>query len=223
MSTVLRCTLLAAALLQPATAQAAFHFMQVEQVTGGLFSDPTLQVIQLRLRSTGQNQVQFSRVRVFDAAGLNPITIIDIPTSVANNSGGDRVLIVSPAYAAQQPPAGDFQMTNLIPPSYLAAGRLTFEADGGSVYWSFCWGGASYTGSTTGLTDNDANGNFGPCVDGPLPLDGLQAWRFTGAFSAQSTANSTDYVLDPAVVFTNNARASGSPVESPLFTDGFED
>ena len=50
-------------------------------------------------------------------------------------------------------------MTKPIPASYPPAGRLTFQS-GATIYWAICWGGASYTGSTTGNATNDDDGTF---------------------------------------------------------------
>src|SRR5438552_28664 len=34
-------------------------------------------------------------------------------------------------------------MANLIPASYFAAGSLTWESDGGIIYWRLSWGGTA--------------------------------------------------------------------------------
>jgi hypothetical protein len=187
----------------------SFHLMQIEQVIGGVNGDTTKQAIQLRQRSSFQNLMNFSRVRVFDAAGANPIEVIDMTTDVPNFNAGDRILIASAGFASATTPAAvpDFIMTNLIPASYLTAGRLTFEDDGGTIYWSLSWGGASYTGSNLGSITNDPNGNFGPPFGGPCPSATAQALLFNGTASAASSTNLADYSLTTgAAVFTNNAR-----------------
>lgn len=199
----------AAALAVPATA--TFHFMQIEQVIGGVNGDASVQAIQLRMRAGFQNLVSNSRVNVRDAAGANPVLIIDMTTNVANALAGDRVLIVSPNFAAYTTPTTvpDFVMTNLIPESYLAAGSLTFEDDFGTILWRLSWGGASYTGAQTGSLDNDADGMFGPAFGSALPSTNLQAVRFTGAAGALSTNNAAQYALSSSpAVFTNNARTA---------------
>jgi hypothetical protein len=198
------------------TANAAFHLIQIEQVIGGINGDTTAQAIQLRMRSAGQNLMQFSRIRAWDAAGQNPVLIVDMTTSVSNSLAGDRVLIASPAFSASTNPLAvvDFAMAALIPESYLAAGSLTFEEDDGVVYWRLSWGGAGYTGSTFGASDNDndpgtAPANFGPPIAGQLPSVTLQAIKFQGAAGALSTTNVADYALTTgAAVFINNARSS---------------
>ncbi len=197
---------------------ATFHFMQIEQVIGGVAGDTTAQAIQLRQRLGGQNLVAQSRIRVFDAAGQNPVTIIDMASNVANGAGGRRILIASANFAANTSPAAapDFIMTNLIPQSYLAAGSMTFESDGGIVYWRLSWGGAAYTGPNTGNVTNDADGNFGPPFAGPLPSTTDQALRFINAASAPSTNNAADYQVTPAAaVFVNNANASFTVTPPP--------
>lgn len=196
----------------------SFHLMQIEQVIGGVNGDTSKQAIQLRMRSSFQNLVSFSRIRAFDAAGNNPVLVIDMTTDVANFSSGDRVLITSAGFAASTTPAcvPDFVMANPIPASYMTAGRLTFEDDGGTIYWSLSWGGAGYTGSTTGALTNDGDGNFGPSFGGPCPSTTTQAVRFTGTAAAASTTNLADYALTTgAAVFTNNARNTFTVVAGP--------
>ncbi len=202
--------LLLVALAAP-PAHATFHLMQIEQAIGGVNGDVNAQAIQLRMRSSLQNLVSQARVKAWDAAGLNPVLIIDLTTNVTNSAAGDRVLIVSSAFQNYVSPVRtpDFTMTNLIPPSYLAAGSLTFEDDFGTVYWRLSWGGASYTGSGSVNLSNDADGNANPAFGGPLPSTTLQALRFSGAAGALSTTNSADYALTAgASVWTNNARLS---------------
>src|ERR1041384_4278592 len=121
-------TLLGALTLQP-TAYASFHLMQIEQVIGGVNGDTTAQAIQLRLRFFGQEFVSQARLVAWDAAGANPVVLIDLTTDVSHGDLGDRILISSPNFAnyTSVPLNSDFIMTNLIPASYLAAGRITWE------------------------------------------------------------------------------------------------
>lgn len=212
----------ALATLGSTPATAVFHLMQIEQVVGGACGDATVQAIQLRMRAGSQNLVQGTSLVVRDAAGANPITVLTFPSHVANGAAGSRILVASAQFAAAHLPAPDFLLANPIPTAYLAAGRLTFQ-EGSTIYWSLSWGGAGYTGSTTGATDNDANGDFGPSFAGPLPSSGAEALRFQGAASALSTSNAADYA--PTVggaVFTNNAGTAGAALDCLVFTDGFE-
>lgn len=212
---------MAALMLSASAARASFHVMQIEQIIGGVNGDLTKQAIQLRMRTSFQNQVQFSRIVAWDAAGLNPIVLATFPGPVASFNQGDRVLVCSANFVSSTTPATapDQIMSNLIPASYLAAGRITFEDTGGTIYWMVCFGGASYTGPTTGSFTNDADGNFGPAWPGPLPSSGAQAVRFTGVASAPSTTNFADYALvTSGVAVTNNAGASFTVNGTPPVT-----
>ena len=193
-----------------------FHLMQIEQVIGGVNANQSVQAIQLRMRFAGQNLVSQARLRAWDSTGNNPVLVVDMTTNVANGAAGARVLIASPQFVANNPgSAPDFVMTSVIPASYLAAGKLTFEDDLGTVYWSLAWGGAGYTGTNTGTIDNDADGNFNPPFAGPMQSSNTQAVRFPGAANAPSTNNAADYALTTgAAVFTNNAGGTTTvPVE----------
>lgn len=209
-------TLGAIVLAEPAFA--SFHLMQIEQVIGGVNGDTSRQAIQLRMREAGQNLLPPAIIRAWDAAGANPVVIFDFTANVTNGALGARVLVATSNFLPGLTP--DAVMTNPIPPSYLAAGKLTFEDAGGSVYWGFAWGGASYTGTNmgvagTGFAGNDADGNFNPPFAGPLPSSNTQAVRFTGVASDLSTNNLANYALSVgAAVFTNNAGSNGTvPVE----------
>jgi hypothetical protein len=199
---------------------ATFHLMQIEQVIGGVNGDMTLQAIQLRMRGGGQNMVQNAQIRAFDAAGANPVLIINIPTMVATATAGSRVLITTAAFATAFSITPDFVMTNPIPPAYLAAGKLGFELDGGAfTFWALAWGGAGYTGTNTGTMDNDADGNFNPPFAGALPSGTGQALQFPGLATAMSTNNAADYAVTAGnATFTNNAGQSTTvPVELQNF------
>lgn len=199
-------------------ARASFHLMQIEQVIGGVNGDTSAQAIQLRMKTLFQNQVQSSRLIARDAAGLNPVLLLDITSSVPNSATGSRVLLTTSNFAnyTDVPLATDFTLANPIPASYLAAGRLTFEDDFNTIYWSLSWGGASYTGPTTGSALNDSNGDYGPSFGSPLPSTSLQALQFTGAATANSTNNAADYAITAgASVWTNNANASFTLVNPP--------
>ena len=208
-------------------ASASFHFMQIEQVIGGVEGDTTQQAIQLRTRAGGQNIVSQARLRAFDAVGGSPVLLVDMGSNVPMSGAGVRILIATPEFAAAQGVVPDFIMTSPIPVSYLAAGRITFEQDTGTILWSLAWGGAGYTGSNIGDTDNDANGDFGPPFADPLPSAGVEALLFPGSVSAQSTTNLADYqITEGPALFTNNAGESeivfGNDA-SAIFSDGFED
>src|SRR5260370_32557635 len=126
----LRLAFQAAVLLVATPAFASFHLMKIEEAIGGVGGDTSQQAVQLRMRFAGQNFVGSNQARLiaWDSARLNPVTLIVFPSNVANSAQGARILVVSPAFASAHPgiPA-DFTMTSLIPPSYLAAGRLTYE------------------------------------------------------------------------------------------------
>lgn len=198
-------------LIGGSTAMGSFHIMQIEQVIGGVDGDSSAQAIQLRMRASFQNLVSEARLIVVDATGQNPILIKDMTSDVTNFSAGDRILIVSSNFVKYTSPAvsPDFFMTQTIPTNYLAAGRLLYEDDFGAIYWSLSWGGAGYTGSQTGSTINDSDGNFGPACFGPLPSSSRNALQFSGAATVASTSNQADYnsSANPAT-FVNNARQS---------------
>ncbi len=210
-------TLLGVLTLKPA-AYATFHLMQIEQIIGSVAGDTTAQAIQLRMRAAGENFVSGGKLVVFDAAGLNPITIVDPVTNVANGAVGDHVLIASATFPSHTTPAAvpDFTMANLIPASYFAAGSLCWESNAGTIFWRLSWGGAAYTGSNLGNTANDLDGNFGPPFGGAIPSSCASALQFQGSATDFSTNNAADYLLiGSPIVFFNNAGASFTVIPPP--------
>src|SRR6185503_17580551 len=119
-----------ATLALAAPAFASFHLVQIEQAIGGVNGDTSRQAIQLRMRAAGQQFVQLGRLRAWDATGNNPVLLVDLTTQVANGNLGDRVLITTANFLPGLTP--DFVMQP-IPASYLAAGKITWEDDGGTV------------------------------------------------------------------------------------------
>jgi len=217
-------------LLLPQSALAAFHLMEIEQVVGGVGGDTSAQAIQLKMRTAGQNLLNgAARMRVFDAAGLNPIILHTFASNPASSASCREILLVTPGMAARTTPAvtGDYTMA-AIPASYLAAGSLTFETTGGAVYWRVSWGGATYSGATTVLTGtggvaNDADGNTAPPFPGALPSTTEQALKFAPACNLTtglSTNSAADYAVTAGqAVLVNNSLGSfavTAPVVSPV-------
>lgn len=196
-------------------AQANHHVSQIEQVIGGVNGDTDFQAIQLRMRIAGQTVMSNAKVSAFDANGLNPVLLHNFTTNVAVGTAGSRILLASAQFGNRTGGlTPDFTMTNLIPASYLNGGKIAFEADGGTIWWSLSYG--TYVGSNAGNTTNDTDGNFGPSEPGPLPSGSLQALQFTGAFGDPSTNNAANYAITPgAATFTNNAGTSATVVPEP--------
>ena len=199
--------------------QASFHLMQIEQVIGGVNGDTTAQAIQLRMRAFGENLVSGATLIAYDASGNNPITLGTFTANVTNNTAGTRILIATANFAnyVGSPITPDLTMTNPIPASYLAAGRLTYQKPtymAGNALWSVSWGGAGYTGPNTGTLDNDSDGNFAPPFANALPSSSTSALHFNGAANAMSTNNAADYSIPAgAATFINNAGASATLID----------
>lgn len=212
-----------------AGASANHHVMQIQLVIGGVNGDTGAQAIQLRQRFAGQNVVSAGRIRAYDANGLNGITIIDFTTNVPNAQGGDTILVCTSGFVSKTAPAtvADFIMTNPIPVAYLAAGRITFEADAGTIWWSLAYGGAAYLGSNTLNVTNDSDGNAAPAFGTGLPTSSTKALQYNGAASGASTTNLANYAITAgAAVVVNNARVGftvKAACSGDLNNDGFVD
>jgi hypothetical protein len=189
--------------------------MQIEQVIAGVDGSTASQAIQLRMRSSGQNFVSNALLRAWDANGANPVLLKDLTANVSNSGAGARVLLATANFASHLTATvtPDAILTNPIPDSYLAAGSITFESDGGTIYWRVSWGGAAYMGSNAGATTNDTDGNFGPPFGSALPTESGKARRINKSATSLSTTNLADYALTAgSATFTNNTGAAGTVV-----------
>jgi hypothetical protein len=206
-----------------ATAHANYHLMQIEQFIGGVGGNTSAQAIQLRMRSANQNVVSNGRIRAWDAAGANPILLIDMTTNVSGTTSGSNVLLTSAAFNSLMSSvpgyATDFTLASTIPLSYLSGGKITFEDNSGAtIWWSLAFG--AYTGTTSANTGSTTNttgstGNFGSPASAPI-TSSRQGIRFTGLATATSAGNSLDYAAtsDPATV-RNNGGTSFTVVPEP--------
>ena len=79
------------------------HFIQIEQIIGGVNGDTTVQAVQLRLRASEQTELSDMHVRVWDAKGENPIDVVIFPSDISNGDAGARVLIASPFGSCNRP------------------------------------------------------------------------------------------------------------------------
>jgi len=213
------------------SANATFHFMQIQQVIGGVDGDTSAQAVQLRMLSVGQNLLNGqARLVAYDATGSNPVVITTFPPPNPASGSCREILIASDGFAAVTTPsadsaARDYGMASLIPASYLPAGSLTFETSTGSiVYWRISWGGGAYSGATTGSITNDGDGQFGPPFGGALPSTSTDALEYVGNCPpGTSSSNNVDYaVASGGSDFTNNAGSTfsvtGVPEEVPAVT-----
>jgi len=227
-----RSRLALAAVIFAATAlpsQGAFHFMEIEQIVGGLSGNASAQAIQLQLRNTGQNVLISTRLVARDSAGNNPVVLFDFTANGPSALNASRILIASPAFLTLMTGvlatdgvtafSSDYTMAAVIPPSYLAGGKVTFENDTGtSVIWSIAFG--NYAGTNLGTTENDNDGNFGTPFASALPTNsrGLLYRTLADVPGAgnKHTINSTEYALTSGnATVVNSAAKSFTVVPEP--------
>ena len=174
------------------------------------------------MRFDNQQFVAGKKLQVRDAAGNNPVLLKTFLGNAGTGIEGRRILITTTAFASANGITADSTLDQVIPESYLTAGRLTFEDEGGIIYWSLSWG--NYAGSNMGSTTNDSDGNFGPpaLATSGLPFSTTKAVNFPGPHSVLSTTNLADYALTsgPSTWTRNNTTAVALP-SSCVFADGF--
>ncbi len=191
-----------------ATASATFHLVHIEQVVAGLNGDVSAQAVQLVMRSGDQNLLEPARLVVRDAAGENPIVLFDFEGDIAEEGEGVRILVGTAELDryADEGVGTDYTLTATIPPSYFAAGSLTFESDDGTrVVSRLSWGGGGYTGATDGIPDNTTGSDFAPPFPAALTSAGVRALLFQPEAGDRATGNADDYQFVEVVELRNNA------------------
>ena len=200
-----------AASLLPRPAIAAFHLMEIEQVIGGVNGDTTAQAVQLRCGSAVNNFVGGQvRLVVRDAAGANPVTLVERSRCpIRRTARCAREILSTTAAFNSQDHAGRRARTTRWPrfrPATWPRARSRSRAVAGTrravarLLGRRRLHGPQTVDLTNVATDLDA-----PAFAGALPSGGPQALRFTPACATVSTNTAAQYALTAgAAVFSNN-------------------
>lgn len=108
--TVRTTALLAGLLLAAQSAEASFHFMSISEVMSGFGSDPTVQYVELRMDSAGQQFVSGARLAVFDAAGVRTDLAIS-GSNVGVAQSQRKILYATSAFTTATGLTPDFTMS----------------------------------------------------------------------------------------------------------------
>ncbi len=160
----LACLILLGAPFAQTSAHASFHFARIDEFMVSYGGDSSVQFVEIRMETGGQNLVTSSRLNIFDANGNFVSTLLTVPSNVT--SGAQRAwLMGTPQFETASGLQADFEFTAGIP------------TGGGMV----CWGkpGANPTPVSCPATgvpyvDCVAYGTYsGPtnnCIGTPTPL-----------------------------------------------------
>jgi len=121
--TVRTIALLAVCLFAPHAAEASFHLISISEVLSGFGADPSVQYVELRMDTVGQQFVSGTRLAVFDTTGVRTDLAIS-GSNVAVGASQRKILYATSAFATA---------TGLTPDFTIAAGLVTPT---GMV----CWG-----------------------------------------------------------------------------------
>lgn len=118
---------IAALTLAPATTHAAFHLMEFSRVMTGWNGDATIQAVELRMQTSGQNFLSGGQIKAYDAAGSLLGTLGTFPGNVANGATDARVLCATAAFQATFGITADLTITPGLP---VGTGQVSFEEAG---------------------------------------------------------------------------------------------
>lgn len=139
-------------LLTGMPAGALFHFAVIDEVMSGCGSDPTVQFVEIRLLSSGQTQVQKTRLTAFSCDGSVANVIDVVSGNLTNGMSGARWIIGSPGFQAASGIAPDFVMDDADPGIFPNCGMI-------------CWGSPGTTEAPDPATwDHTTPSNYIDCV-----------------------------------------------------------
>jgi len=122
-----------------------FHIVVVNEVYSN--DDGTKQYVELRAKSLGQTQLQFSRVTARSADGTMTTLLFDF-TAVFGWGDEETLLLATATMAAELPTPPDFIIPDASVP--FPSGRIVFEQDPPTVNIVDAVSYGNYTGSNTG-------------------------------------------------------------------------
>ena len=110
---------------------ANFHFAEIHEVMSGCGADATVQFVEIRMTSSGQNVVGDSTLTAFSCDGSVPSrTLLVVPTDIANAMSGARWIMASPSFQAAAGIAPDFVMTGADPGIFPDCGQICWGKPG---------------------------------------------------------------------------------------------
>ena len=189
------------ALLNPGSAQAAFHLNEFTKVMVGLNGNNTIQAVELKMLASGENLVTGMSIKVYNASGTQTDSLGSFAGSVPNGIAGGNILCATQNFAATFGITPDL----LIKPGLLVGtGQVSFEKPACFVN-ALAYGAVSTpkngTTSAAALSNTGATALVRTIDDGTAifcPLAEDAAARF-GLVSGTSTT---------PITFTNNAGVS---------------
>jgi len=115
--------------LAPSPAQATFHLIQITKVMAGFEGDEAIEAIEMEMLADGQNHVNNTFIRLYNAAGVPGATLGtfngDLP--LAGGVTGRKVLIATMKFKQRFGITPDLQISPGIPGT---TGQVAFEAVG---------------------------------------------------------------------------------------------
>lgn len=122
-----RLILIAAAVLAPLPARAAFHLIEFSRILTGWNGDDAVQAVELRMLTSGQNIVGGGQIKAYDAAGNLLGTLGTFGGNVSNGSADARLLCATAAFQTAFGITADLTITAGLP---VGTGQVSFEEAG---------------------------------------------------------------------------------------------
>lgn len=194
-------------------AYATFHIANISKVMCGFNGDSTIQAVEIKMTTGGQNLVSAMQIVIYNGSGTLVATLGTFPANVPNGLGGDNILCATPKFQTTFGIIPDLVITPGIP---VTSGQVVYEKVGCRV------NGIPYGNVTTPLA--------GPTVAAPLPRDGAAVLVRTiddptsptcplSEDAAARMALRTGSPTNP-IVFRNNARTTVNVFSTVTGTGG---
>lgn len=179
--------------------QAAFHFAVIDEVMTSYGGNASVQFVEIRMLTSGQNLVANSVLGAFDASGSYLGDVLIVPSNVASSGAGVRWIMGTSAFATASGLTPDFTMPASLPTT------------GGMV----CWGAPGVVPPAPGSWDHTNPSNYVDCLaygtcSGPSNIHigtptSLDAIGHSLQRVAETNNNANDFACaDPATPKRNN-------------------
>lgn len=140
--------LVAGSLVTASPARASFHLMAISEIFGGTTHHEGADFVELTMLSNGQDQVDGTRLKIYDSVG-NPIGTDTLDDDLVDGDAGETILIGSSSAGTLFGVTPDFTLATAIAGS---GGKVCFESppvgEITTVIDCASWG--DFTGSSTG-------------------------------------------------------------------------
>ena len=202
-----------ALLPRPRSSEALFHFAVIDEVMTSYSGNASVQFVEIRMLTGGQDMVMNSVLGAFNSSGSYLGDVLIVPSNVTNSGAGVRWIMGTSAFATASGLTPDFIMPAGLP----ASGMV-------------CWGAPGTLPPAPGSWDHTVPANYVDClayggytgptnfhIGTPTPLNGI---GHSMQRTTETNNNNADFICaDPATPTTNAPTSASLPATTSCLAD----